>query len=208
VAGRALDDALDRRHFVTRLHDEVVWVRADPRVFGVWEPDRRGAGGICTLADVGVSFAACAEIVDFLVDRAENSLVVPEALPRELVHAAANSRLSNGESRKEAGMVNPAALANDGRLPRPVETRLRNDHIAAAARLNRFDRQIAVPFICECSDQRCEELIRLTLGEFHAARTESDYLVAPGHQVESARIVRVRHGLWLYHAEPGHARGA
>ena len=53
---------------------------------------------------------------------------------------------------------------------RPDETRLRNEHIAAAARLNRFDRQIAVPFICECSEHRCEELIRLTLGEFDAAR--------------------------------------
>jgi hypothetical protein len=98
-------------------------------------------------------------------------------------------------------MASPAALANDGRLPRPDETRLRNDHIAAAARLNRFDRQIAVPFICECSEHRCEELIRLTLGEFQAARVESDYLVAPGHQVEAARIVRVREGLWLYRAE-------
>ena len=63
------------------------------------------------------------------------------------------------------------------------------------------DRQIAVPFVCECSEHRCEELIRLTLGQFDAARTESDYLVAPGHQVESARIVRVRDGLWLYRAE-------
>jgi hypothetical protein len=98
-------------------------------------------------------------------------------------------------------MVGSVALANGGRLPRPDETRLRNDHIAAAARLNRFDRQIAVPFICECSEHRCEELIRLTLSEFHAARAESDYLVAPGHQVESARIVRVRDGLWLYCAE-------
>jgi hypothetical protein len=104
-------------------------------------------------------------------------------------------------------MVSSAARADGGGLLRPDETRLRNEHIAAAARLNRFDRQIAVPFICECSEHRCEELIRLTLGEFHAARIESDYLAAPGHQVEGARIVRVRDGLWLYRDEPVHARG-
>jgi hypothetical protein len=99
-------------------------------------------------------------------------------------------------------MVGSTALANGGSLPRPDVTRIRNGHIAAAARLDRLDRQIAVPFICECSEHRYEELIRLTLGEFHSARTESDYLVAPGHQVETARIVRVHDGLWLYRTEP------
>jgi hypothetical protein len=98
-------------------------------------------------------------------------------------------------------MASSAARANGGSLPRSDDTRLRNEHIASVARLNRFDRQIAVPFICECSEHHCEELIRLTLGEFHAARTESDYLVAPGHQVEHARIVRIRDGLWLYCTE-------
>jgi hypothetical protein len=98
-------------------------------------------------------------------------------------------------------MVGLVAHADGEGLSRPDETRLRNEHIAAAARINRFDRQIAVPFVCECSEHRCEELIRLTLGQFDSARSESDYLVAPGHQVESARIVRVRDGLWLYRAE-------
>jgi hypothetical protein len=98
-------------------------------------------------------------------------------------------------------MPSPAAHANGSGFPRPSETRLRNERIAATARSNRFDRQIAVPFICECSEPRCEELIRVTLGEFDAAREESDYLTAPGHQVDEARIVRVRDGLWLYRSE-------
>lgn len=55
-----------------------------------------------------------------------------------------------------------------------------------------------MPFICECSHDRCEELIRLTLTEFVAARVVCDYLVAPGHQVEDAEIVRVKDGVWLY----------
>lgn len=81
------------------------------------------------------------------------------------------------------------------------ETRRRNDRIAATARENKFDRTIAVPFICECSDERCDELIRVTLPDYAAARKAGEYLAAPGHQVEQARIVRVRDSLWLYRAE-------
>jgi hypothetical protein len=96
----------------------------------------------------------------------------------------------------------PATQAEGSGLPRPAETRARNKRIATAARTNRFDAQIAVPFICECSEPRCEDLIRLTLGQFDAARTEGDYFVAPGHQIDGARIVRVRDGVWLYRTEP------
>jgi hypothetical protein len=167
----------------------------------VRQADRRRAGDVSALADIGVPAGILAEIVDFFVDSAENRLVVLEALPRELVHPSARSRLSNRESWKGTPMVGLVAHADGEGLSRPDETRLRNEHIAAAARINRFDRQIAVPFVCECSEHRCEELIRLTLGQFDSARSESDYLVAPGHQVESARIVRVRDGLWLYRAE-------
>ena len=95
-------------------------------------------------------------------------------------------------------MSAPIVHAEDSGLPRPDDTRLRNDHIAATARANNFDSETAVPFICECSERRCEDLVRLTLTQFEAARGESDYLVAPEHQVDQARIVRVRDGFWLY----------
>ncbi len=83
---------------------------------------------------------------------------------------------------------------------RSDETRARNDRIAATARHHKFDRQIAVPFICECSDPRCDELLRLRLGEYEAARKGGDYLVSPGHQIERATIIRVKDSLWLYRA--------
>lgn len=70
--------------------------------------------------------------------------------------------------------------------------------IAYTARQHRFDPTIPVPFICECSDDRCDELIRLTLSEYTDARNASDFLVAPGHQVENADIVRLKDGVWLY----------
>ena len=88
----------------------------------------------------------------------------------------------------------------DGPGDRHDEARLRNDRIAATARQNKFDPAIAVPFICECSEYRCEALIRVTLPEYTAARRAGDYLTAPGHQVEDASIIRVRDSLWLYRA--------
>jgi hypothetical protein len=83
-------------------------------------------------------------------------------------------------------------------VSRPEATRLRNARIAQAARVHRFDAQVAVPFICECSEERCDALVRLTLLEYADLRRSCDYLAAPGHQVEDAAIVRVKDGVWLY----------
>ena len=96
----------------------------------------------------------------------------------------------------------PAPFSStDGPQPRRQdESRVRNVRIATTARQHRFDRSVAVPFICECSDERCQELIRLTLTDYTAVRAACDYLVAPGHQVEDAEIVRVKDGVWLYRA--------
>lgn len=81
----------------------------------------------------------------------------------------------------------PAAVPNtDGPgFSRPDGMRVRNGRIALTARSHKFERQTAVPFICECSNHRCEELIRLTLGQYEAARGESHYIVAPGHHVRA-----------------------
>jgi hypothetical protein len=85
-------------------------------------------------------------------------------------------------------------------FPRPEATRQRNGRIALSARMHRFDRETAVPFICECSEDRCEALVRLSLAEYGRLRRACDYLVAPGHQVDEAKIVRVKDGVWLYSA--------
>lgn len=83
---------------------------------------------------------------------------------------------------------------------RPELTRLRNGRISTAARQHRFDPEVAVPFICECSDERCDELVRLSLVEYTRLRRACDFLVAPGHQIDDATIVRVKDGVWLYRA--------
>ena len=59
---------------------------------------------------------------------------------------------------------------------RPDETRDRNERIAAAAKRHHFDRDLPVPFLCECSDERCDELLRMTL---HAYRES----LIPGYDI-------------------------
>ena len=86
-------------------------------------------------------------------------------------------------------------------MRRPAEARAENERTATAARRDRRRRQAQVAFRCECSDDRCADMIRLSLDHYARDRAESDYLAAPGHQVDGARIVRIRDACWLYRSE-------
>ena len=47
------------------------------------------------------------------------------------------------------------------------------------------------PFLCECADERCTEIVRLTLEEYEAVRSHPRrFLHAPGHE-SSGEHVRV-----------------
>lgn len=72
-----------------------------------------------------------------------------------------------------------------------------NERIAASARAHRFAEATAVPFICECSDDRCAELIRLPLGEFVSARMLGRYMVFPGHAVEATLPLHAAQAYWI-----------
>ena len=40
-----------------------------------------------------------------------------------------------------------------------------------------------VPFICECEDETCTEIIRVPLGEYEAVRASDDqFVIVPGHR--------------------------
>jgi hypothetical protein len=70
-----------------------------------------------------------------------------------------------------------------------------NEHISAAAGIYGIDSP--VPFICECADARCSEIIRLPLEEYEAIRAHSrHFLHVPGHQdgADVAHIVARRDG--------------
>jgi hypothetical protein len=105
--------------------------------------------------------------------------------------------------------MTPAPTPDGSFVPRADESRARNERIAAAARRHHFDHEAPVPFLCECSDDRCEELVRMTLARYGTIREAADYLVAPGHQVNDAEIVRVTDACWLYRgagSSPGQRR--
>lgn len=49
-----------------------------------------------------------------------------------------------------------------------------------------------VPFLCECADERCTEIVRLTLTDYEAVRADPRwFLNVPGHERGSQPYVRV-----------------
>ena len=67
-----------------------------------------------------------------------------------------------------------------------------NEHIRRAAELHEI--ATGVPFICECPDPACTELVRLDLADYEAVRTNARwFLKAPSHGPDAgpaARLVR------------------
>lgn len=49
-----------------------------------------------------------------------------------------------------------------------------------------------LPFLCECAEETCTAIVRLTLEEYEAVRSVSThFLNAPGHDVEDGSAVAV-----------------
>jgi hypothetical protein len=58
-----------------------------------------------------------------------------------------------------------------------------------------LDIEGATPFLCECGDPTCTELIRLSLEQYEHVRTRANwFLVAIGHDAEKARTVEGHDG--------------
>ena len=56
-----------------------------------------------------------------------------------------------------------------------------NERIEQAAK--EYDRTERVPFICECAEPECRELLTLSLEEYEGVRAESThFIVLPGHE--------------------------
>ena len=65
-----------------------------------------------------------------------------------------------------------------------------NDEIHAAAGTLGFDAPI--PFLCECTNERCTEVVRLTAADYAEIRSHPRHFVSvPGHQTESDDHERV-----------------
>jgi len=70
-----------------------------------------------------------------------------------------------------------------------------NERIEERAESLDFD---PVPFLCECADETCTQVIRLSLQEYEEIRSEPTHFVnVPGHQVAAgphAKVIAEREG--------------
>ena len=65
---------------------------------------------------------------------------------------------------------------------RREQIRLQNMRIAVAARRHHFDNRVGVPFLCECDDVGCRQIISLTREEYEDVRRDGAvFVVVPGH---------------------------
>jgi hypothetical protein len=65
-----------------------------------------------------------------------------------------------------------------------------NEHIGRAAR--RHEVFEGVPFLCECADERCTAVVRLSLDDYSRVRAEATHFVnAPGHEAPFRHAVEV-----------------
>jgi hypothetical protein len=81
-----------------------------------------------------------------------------------------------------------------------------NERIQAVA--TRHDVEMPVPFLCECADPTCVEILRIERTEYEAVRADPRrFLSAPGHDRvdgSAARVVSEQPG-WIVVEKVGHA---
>jgi hypothetical protein len=66
-----------------------------------------------------------------------------------------------------------------------------NEDIEAAAAEFGIEAGRWTPFICECSDPRCMQIVRVTLAEYRHVRSDPRWFVhAVGHETEVKGVVR------------------
>jgi hypothetical protein len=96
---------------------------------------------------------------------------------------------AHGTSESTAGLTGERIAQNDAIF------RDANERIRAVAEEHALDR---VPFICECADPSCRELIMLTLAEYREVRADPHLFVnAVGHDAAAqgwAEVVASRDG--------------
>ena len=65
-----------------------------------------------------------------------------------------------------------------------------NDRIETAAADYGFWDGRTVPFLCECSDEHCMTIVRMTLEEYRHVRSNPRWFVhAPGHEEEIGGVI-------------------
>jgi hypothetical protein len=67
--------------------------------------------------------------------------------------------------------------------PEPTEERFRNANERLKSRLGDLAWEDRIPFVCECADPGCLEVVDLTMAEYETVRAHgAAFFVAPGHE--------------------------
>lgn len=67
-----------------------------------------------------------------------------------------------------------------------------NERLRRAAQSHRFEREDRVPFICECADENCREIVMLTIADYEHIRShDAWFLLVAGHEDEDAAQERI-----------------
>jgi hypothetical protein len=67
-----------------------------------------------------------------------------------------------------------------------------NERIQRAALSHRFAARQRVPFVCECADPNCSEIVMLSLLDYDAVRAHPDrFFLAAGHEDAEATHERI-----------------
>jgi hypothetical protein len=67
-----------------------------------------------------------------------------------------------------------------------------NERVRRAADSHRFRREDRVPFLCECADQSCREIVMLTIEDYEHIRSHATwFLLVAGHEDEDATQERI-----------------
>jgi hypothetical protein len=67
-----------------------------------------------------------------------------------------------------------------------------NERLRRAADSHRFRREDRVPFLCECADDNCREIVMLTIADYEHIRSHPTwFLLVAGHEDEDATQERI-----------------
>ena len=70
--------------------------------------------------------------------------------------------------------------------------RAANERLRRAAASHRFRETDRVPFICECADEQCREIVMLALADYEHIRAHPAwFLLVTGHEEEDAGLERI-----------------
>lgn len=92
-------------------------------------------------------------------------------------------------------MGTPAHDRGDAARLGLIRETFRSANVIIAERAVALDvRDAQLPFVCECGDQSCTTVVRLTLVEFEQAReAAAHFVVVPGHERVNERVLHAEH---------------